>query len=826
MSSMPHLNQFNQWILWKWSSKKGQKATKIPVDPNSKTLRFCNAQDPMFWMSFADMGAARERALIERGEKLHPGFVLTESDPFVCIDLDGCRKARHGLVWPWAQDIVNQLHSYTEVSPSRTGLKIFVRTSDPSNFRVSKKLPVERLCAKTPAIEVFSSRQFVAITGQRHQFDAIEDRTETVRQFIQEYGPSKVQSEAVREFRDNPDADAQTVADARGFLSTFPAAVSGNGGHNTTFAAACRLMIDYALSSVQALELLQEWNGTCDPPWDLHELRHKIEGAGQQSGVRGIRTRTGLDNELKNAGILWNTNSTDTNLFEPLGASVNIGSFDSDLCNNWPELESFSSDKVESMTGEDFPPVASSIITAVAESTETPVELPGLIALGVLATTCQRKFEISLPDGHIEPLCLWVCPAMGPGNRKTTVFKTLTSPLRQWESDQRRRLAPVIKNQESARLTIEKQIDRLRNNAGKKEGQSDHQMLIQQIQQLEEELPVAESYPTLFTDDCTPEQLPKLLSQNKECIAILSDEGGIFDLIEGRYSRGVPNLDTYLKGHAGSSKRVHRGGDQEPIDLQAPCVTFAVSPQPSVLVKLASNKMMLNRGFFERFLFAIPESLLGYRTLDPRPIPERLLSEWNDLIRNILDLPFDVNHCGELQPKTLTLTTEAYHLWKQEQLRTEDEMRPGNTWFDNPGWASKYPGAVLRIAGIFHVAATVTSGSQIESRQVDFETMTYAVRIGRKIKDHTLRTFGQLTMNSSEHLARKIATWLKSHGHTKASERDMKRGVCLPSGQDECFKNSVEILISAGWIRSMKSPPRTGRPSIQYDVNPRVLHER
>lgn len=71
---------------------------------------------------------------------------------------------------------------------------------------------------------------------------------------------------------------------ARTVLSGLPGAISGSGGHNATFAAACRL-IRLGLDDAQALELLSEWNGThCKPPWSDGELRHKISDARRKAG--------------------------------------------------------------------------------------------------------------------------------------------------------------------------------------------------------------------------------------------------------------------------------------------------------------------------------------------------------------------------------------------------------------------------------------------------------------------------------------------------------------------------------------------------------------
>ena len=49
------------------------------------------------------------------------------------------------------------------------------------------------------------------------------------------------------------------------------------------------------------------------------------------------------------------------------------------------------------------------------------------------------------------------------------------------------------------------------------------------------------------------------MAANNERMSILSDESGILEILAGRYSNGVPNLDLFLQGHAGSPVKVNRG---------------------------------------------------------------------------------------------------------------------------------------------------------------------------------------------------------------------------------------------------------------------------
>jgi len=57
------------------------------------------------------------------------GYVL--GDGVAGVDLDDCRDPETGTIEPWAAQIITDINSYTEVSPSGTGVKIFARFSLP-----------------------------------------------------------------------------------------------------------------------------------------------------------------------------------------------------------------------------------------------------------------------------------------------------------------------------------------------------------------------------------------------------------------------------------------------------------------------------------------------------------------------------------------------------------------------------------------------------------------------------------------------------------------------------------------------------------------------
>ena len=66
---------------------------------------------------------------------------------------------------------------------------------------------------------------------------------------------------------------------AAAYVARIPAAVSGEGGHDQTFAVACSLAHGFALPPADALPILLGCGARCQPPWSKEELRHKLADA-------------------------------------------------------------------------------------------------------------------------------------------------------------------------------------------------------------------------------------------------------------------------------------------------------------------------------------------------------------------------------------------------------------------------------------------------------------------------------------------------------------------------------------------------------------------
>ena len=179
--------------------------------------------------------------------------------------------------------------------------------------------------------------------------------------------------------------------------------------------------------------------------------------------------------------------------------------------------------------------------------------------------------------------------------------------------------------------------------------------LAREAAELEAELPEIPIRPQIWTSDATPERLGSLLAEHGECMAWLSSEGGVFDLLQGRYSGGIPNLDLVLKAHSGDAERVDRGS-RPPVFLRSPRLSIGLSPQPDVLRGLATKPGFRGRGLLGRFLYLLPPSPLGYRPLASNPVPDGIGKAYDSGIRAMLDWEPTTNEQGEERPYILRPT--------------------------------------------------------------------------------------------------------------------------------------------------------------------------
>ncbi len=120
-----------RWAPWEavWNEKR-QKWDKVPRHA-LHTERKLSTASPANWFTFEQAYAA---FLKHSNLFAGIGYVLTGSTGLVGIDIDGCLDPQTKEPNALARDILARAHSYAEVSPSGTGLRIFVKGQTAGDF--------------------------------------------------------------------------------------------------------------------------------------------------------------------------------------------------------------------------------------------------------------------------------------------------------------------------------------------------------------------------------------------------------------------------------------------------------------------------------------------------------------------------------------------------------------------------------------------------------------------------------------------------------------------------------------------------------------------
>ncbi len=159
----PEMIELPQWVSYclRWSKKTG-RFDKIPINPNNGFNAKSNKSET--WGSFE---TAVKHTLNRKLGGV--GFMFSRDDPYVGVDLDKCIND-DGEVESWASDIITELNSYTELSPSMKGYHIIGRGQLPPRGR------------RKDRIEMYESNRFFTVTGLDFGVGNIRDFQEELTQ--------------------------------------------------------------------------------------------------------------------------------------------------------------------------------------------------------------------------------------------------------------------------------------------------------------------------------------------------------------------------------------------------------------------------------------------------------------------------------------------------------------------------------------------------------------------------------------------------------------------------------------------------------------------
>lgn len=450
---------------------------------------------------------------------------------------------------------------------------------------------------------------------------------------------------------------------------------------------------------------------------------------------------------------------------------------------------------------------------------------PAVITVGALGV--QKKYCIHPQPDWYEPGNLYMIIVADPSERKSPAMKEIMNPVFGYERSENERLAQDIALYETKKKVLEGKIANITKSASsvsKKKTEDkyldmgDLVTLQQELNELEEVAPVR-----LVVDDVTMEVLGKIMEQNKERIGIISTEGGIFNMLAGRYSDKTV-IDLVLKGYSGdrfAQDRMHRNGQT----LDHPLITMLLYVQPKIIQEIMENDEFVGRGLNARFMYSIPPSTIGGRKYRVKKISEFDRVDYSDVIRRLFAIPVPD------KPKAIELDDNADRLAESFFYEIESMMKEAQPEFR--AWLGKLHGTTMRIALVLHCMKYI---EESEHYKITGEIMANAIEMGRYFKAHAEEVYNSMGLSDPPEIrdAKYILKRIDSMGKTEFKLRDLQR-LCMDRKGMEKKEDMIPglvCLIEHGYIRIQKSSiydktdktdKKGGRPSEIVYVNPEYL---
>ena len=302
------------------------------------------------------------------------------------------------------------------------------------------------------------------------------------------------------------------------------------------------------------------------------------------------------------------------------------------------------------------------------------------------------------------------------------------------------------------------------------------------------------------------------MADNSGIITVISTEGGLFDIFNGKYSSNVVSIDTVLKAYTGDPIRVDRKG-REAESIDNPALTMLLSAQESVLEGMLTNDAFRGRGLLGRFLYCIPISMMGYRPFDTPAIDGGLSEDYEQILLDLFALPYSD---GDMP--LIKLNGDAVAVYRDFSEMIEKRLLTDLE--DMSDWGGKCAGTVLRIAGLLHCVENRTSPSKA---RVSERTMKRATKIVSYFLKHAQYAYSVMGADKTLHEAKYILRRLKTQSKeelTKSGLYHLCRNKIFKKADD--MLPALDLLIEYGYLKKRTYRQATGgRPKgDSYLLNP------
>lgn len=291
-----------------------------------------------------------------------------------------------------------------------------------------------------------------------------------------------------------------------------------------------------------------------------------------------------------------------------------------------------------------FPNLFKDLILDLNSSLNFPIDYTGTALLTAISTAIGTTAKLRVKHNWIEYASLYTCLIGNAGANKTHPINTIFKPIKD-----------IDKGNHDIFKVVFAELERF-NKLSKKD---------------KEELtePIAPKLKKSVLTNFTPEVLNKRLEENERGCTVLSDELATFFDGMNNYSKG-DQIGVYLSFWSNQPITIDRIGNPIPLFIENPYLSIIGGLQPRALNNSFPIEK-LNNGFFQRFLFAYPNSVFK------EPINDKECN--SSLIENYKNFILNYYSNSELQEtKILNWSPEAkafFYNWQKENCNLVNEYQ-------------------------------------------------------------------------------------------------------------------------------------------------------
>jgi hypothetical protein len=686
------LKELAQWVGWRWK-QIGEKWTKVPYD--LETGRAAASDNPGTWAPYS----------VTEG---HPniGLMFSEADTYCGIDLDECVNPDTGEITKLARSIVDRMNSYSEISPSGTGVKIFIKGMVPGPRR---KNPQKN-------IEVYDRMRFFTVTG--HHLPGtpktIESRQEELEALYAWLFPKEEETttkslNGVVATHDLSDEDILSKAfravNGDKFLKLWNGDASDYDSHSEADLALCAMLAFWTGPDPERIERMfsesrlsqrSKWRERASYRRDTvaKALDGMTEFYDEATGTILVITKNG---DVSGRGVVPSTSPP------PL-----------------PEAPHFPTDTL--------PAAARRFVEEGAEAIGCASDLLALPVLAVLSAGIGGSRVVEIKRSWREGATLFLAVVASPGEKKTPAANAARRPVLKRQAEKWQEFK--AKKEEHEREMREwKARCRDARSAGETE-------------------PPPPPEPTMertYADDTTVESLVGILEDNPRGVLIYKDELTGWVRSHDQYKAGGKGSDRqhWLSVWSNQAIVVDRKSRQgDPTYVERPWVSLVGGIQPAMLPELGGS---MEDGLLDRFLFAYPKH--SNTDLSDVEIGADTEVEYAGLYAKLSSLQMVHDEIGQEAPNVVPMSQEARRLFKELHDEIGREMlEPGFPLRLQGVWA-KARGYLARISLVLALSGSVEHD---EPEQVEEEDVQNAARIVAYFKAHARRVYGKLQATTPE----------------------------------------------------------------------------